>query len=37
MASFGWPTVNLACLPLLIIAILALRPGKVAKVALSQG
>jgi predicted MFS family arabinose efflux permease len=30
MASFGWPSVNLACLPLLVIAAFALRPRRMA-------
>jgi MFS family permease len=34
MASYGWQVVNLACLPVLVIAVLALRPPRVAKTAL---
>jgi len=34
MASYGWQVVNLACLPVLVIAVLALRPRRVAKTAL---
>jgi MFS family permease len=34
MASRGWQAVNLACLPLLAIAMLALRPGQIASVPL---
>jgi MFS family permease len=30
MASYGWQVVNLACLPLLVIAVFALRPRRVA-------
>jgi hypothetical protein len=37
MASSGWQLVNLACLPLLAIAVLALRPRGAAKVALPSG
>ena len=37
MASFGWPVVNLACLPLLALALLALWPRQTAKVALAAG
>jgi MFS family permease len=37
MASSGWPVVNLACLPLLAAAALALWPRRVAKVALPSG
>jgi MFS family permease len=32
MASYGWQIVNLVCLPLLVIAVLALRPRKVPPV-----
>ena len=35
MASYGWQVVNLACLPLLAVALLALRPRSAATVALS--
>ena len=34
MASSGWPMVNLVCLPLLVVAALALWPRRLAKVAL---
>jgi MFS family permease len=34
MVSYGWKTVNLVCLPLLVGAVLALRSRKVAKAAL---
>jgi MFS family permease len=34
MASYGWQVVNLACLPVLVIAVFALRPRRVAKTAL---
>lgn len=37
MASYGWQAVNLACLPLLAVAVLALRTRRVAKVALPSG
>jgi MFS family permease len=37
MASYGWQVVNLACLPLLVIAVLALRPRGAAKAALPSG
>jgi hypothetical protein len=37
MASFGWPVVNLACLPLLAGALLALWPRPTPQVALSAG
>lgn len=30
MASFGWEWVNLACLPILVVAVLALRPRREA-------
>ncbi len=33
MAAFGWPVVNLVCLPLLIVAVLALRQHRLAPVA----
>jgi predicted MFS family arabinose efflux permease len=33
MASYGWSVVNLACLPLLVIALLALRPARASVVA----
>jgi MFS family permease len=32
-ASFGWPVVNLVCLPLLIVAVLALMPPGTARLA----
>ena len=35
MATFGWAVVNLACLPLLVMAVVALRPRVVARAALS--
>jgi MFS family permease len=34
MASYGWPVVNLACLPVLAVAVLALWPRRTAKLAL---
>jgi MFS family permease len=37
MAALGWQAVNLACLPLLLVALLALRPRSIAKVALPSG
>jgi MFS family permease len=37
MASYGWQAVNLACLPLLAVAVLALRTRRAAKVALPSG
>jgi MFS family permease len=37
MASFGWAAVNIACLPLLLVALLALRPRRVAKLVLPAG
>ncbi|HJT09085.1 MAG TPA: MFS transporter [Stellaceae bacterium] len=37
MASSGWQVVNLACLPLLAVAALALWPRRMAKVALPSG
>jgi MFS family permease len=37
MASYSWQVVNLACLPLLAVAFLALRPRGAAKVALPSG
>jgi MFS family permease len=37
MAALGWQAVNLACLPLLLVALLALRPRPVANVALPSG
>ena len=37
MASYGWQVVNLACLPLLVVAVLALRRRGVAKAALPSG
>jgi MFS family permease len=37
MASYGWPVVNLACLPVLLIAVLALWPRRTAKLALPSG
>jgi MFS family permease len=37
MASYGWQMVNLACLPLLAVAVLAVLPRRVAKVALPFG
>ena len=37
MASFGWPAVNLVCLPLLIVAVLALRQPRIGRVALPSG
>ena len=36
MASYGWPIVNLACLPLLAIALLALWPRETAKLAMER-
>ena len=33
MASYGWQVVNLACLPLLVVAVLALWPRRIAKAA----
>ncbi|HTP82171.1 MAG TPA: MFS transporter [Alphaproteobacteria bacterium] len=33
MAFFGWPAVNLVCLPLLIVAVLALAPRRAARLA----
>jgi MFS family permease len=37
MASYGWQVVNLACLPLLVIAGLALRPRGAARAVLPSG
>jgi MFS family permease len=37
MASYGWQVVNLACLPLLVIAGLALRPRRAARAVLPSG
>jgi hypothetical protein len=37
MAAYGWPIVNLACLPLLAVALAALWPGRSMKVALASG
>jgi MFS family permease len=37
MAAYGWPIVNLACLPLLAVALVALRPGRSPKTALASG
>ena len=37
MAFLGWTAVNLACLPLLLVAIFALRPRRAAKLALPAG
>src|SRR6185437_4848248 len=37
MASYGWQVVNLACLPLLVAAVLALWPRRVTTVALPSG
>jgi len=37
MATFGWPAVNLVCLPLLAGALLALWPRPTPQVALSAG
>jgi MFS family permease len=37
MASYGWPVVNLACLPVLAVAVLALWPRRTAKLALPSG
>jgi MFS family permease len=37
MASYGWQVVNLACLPLLVIAVLALRPRGAARAVLPSG
>jgi MFS family permease len=34
MASYGWPAVNIVCVPLLAVAILALSPWSMAKRAL---
>lgn len=31
MASYGWPVVNIVCLPLLALAVLALRPWRMAR------
>jgi MFS family permease len=33
MASFGWPVVNLACLPLLVVAVLVMLPQRQARLA----
>jgi len=33
MASFGWPAVNLVCLPLLVVAVLALAPQRADRLA----
>ncbi len=33
MASFGWPAVNLVCLPLLVVAMLALAPRRASRLA----
>jgi MFS family permease len=35
-ASYGWPVVNLVCVPLLAIALVALWPRRIAKVAVSS-
>lgn len=37
MASYGWQVVNLACLPLLAVAVLALWPRRVVKAAFPSG
>lgn len=37
MSSYGWPIVNLVCVPLLALAVLALWPRRIAKVALPSG
>jgi predicted MFS family arabinose efflux permease len=37
MASYGWQVVNLACLPVLAVAVLALWPRRTAKLALPSG
>ena len=37
MASFGWPMVNLVCLPLLIGAVAALRGRQIARIAVPSG
>lgn len=37
MASYGWPIVNLACLPLLVVAALALRSRRSAELAIPSG
>jgi MFS family permease len=37
MAAYGWPIVNLACLPLLAVALFSLWPGRSAKTALVCG
>ncbi len=36
MASFGWPAVNLVCLPLLVVAMAALVPQRTARLAASS-
>jgi MFS family permease len=36
LAAYGWPVVNLVCVPLLALALVALRPRKIAKAALSS-
>jgi MFS family permease len=35
-AAYGWPVVNLVCVPLLAVALLALWPQRVAKVAFTS-
>jgi MFS family permease len=37
LAAYGWTIVNLACLPLLAVALAALRSGRLAKTALASG
>jgi MFS family permease len=37
MTAYGWPIVNLACLPLLAVALAALWPGKSTNAALASG
>ena len=37
MASYGWPVVNVACLPLLAFALLALWPRQTPRLARSSG
>jgi len=34
--SFGWPVVNLVCVPLLAVALLVLRPRRIVEVALAS-
>jgi MFS family permease len=37
MAAYGWPIVNVACLPLLAVALAALWPARSTKAALASG